>query len=423
MISTELLYNEFQSLQQNRKRNNEWLESVRSSAFEAFQRQGFPDIKKEDWRFTNILPFLKEDYQVPVDISAFKETTLPVIPSLDAHKIILQNGRLHTAPSIAGIKILPLTKALSNSELHSYFGRHILLNEQPFAALNTAFFEDGILIEIDKNAIVDKPLHIIHQYYHQQAGFIQPRVLIVANQNSKADIIETVTMSDGTPLFVNTVSEYYVKDNAQLSHYNIQLAPAAGRFVNFTQAVQDANSLFNSYVYTLPGAAFVRNNLHIALKGNNTETHLYGLYLGGHGQLIDNHSLVDHRQPNCMSNQLYKGVLTGNAKAVFNGKIYVHQAAQKTNAFQQNNNLLLSDKAVVDSKPQLEIFADDVKCSHGSTTGNFNNDALFYLKTRGIGEEKARKLLVNAFAFDVTNKIKIPALQKHVEKLISEGMN
>jgi len=182
---------------------------------------------------------------------------------------------------------------------------------------------------------------------------------------------------------------------------------------------QHRQSLYNNFTITLPGADLVRNDLQARLEEDHTETHLYGLYLAAGHQLVDNHTLVDHQKPNCHSNELYKGVLLEHATGVFNGKVFVHQEAQKTNAFQQNNNLVISNKATIDSKPQLEIFADDVKCSHGSTVGQFSEESLFYLRARGIGEEAAKGLLINAFAFDVTEKIRIPEVEAHVNELIS----
>jgi Fe-S cluster assembly protein SufD len=182
---------------------------------------------------------------------------------------------------------------------------------------------------------------------------------------------------------------------------------------------QKKHSVYNNYTFCLQGSDLLRNELHVLLDEEHTETNLYGLYLASGNQLVDNHTFVEHRKPNCYSNELYKGVLSEQASGVFNGKIHVYKDAQKTNAFQQNNNLLMGRKATVDSKPQLEIYADDVKCSHGSTVGQFSDEALFYLRARGIGEEMAKGLLINAFAFDVTEKIKIPELESHVNKLIS----
>ncbi len=228
--------------------------------------------------------------------------------------------------------------------------------------------------------------------------------------HAELNIIESfITINNpaksATSVFVNNVSEIVVNEQAHLQHYYIQTGNENTRYIHHTEVVQRASSLYNNYKASFPGTALLRNNLNVSLDGENIESHLYGLYLAGGRQLIDNHTIVDHLKPHCQSNELYKGVMKDEAVAVFNGKIFVRKNAQKTNAFQKNNNLMLSKKAVVDSKPQLEIFADDVKCSHGSTIGQFNEDALFYLKARGIGEEKAKALLIHAFAYDVTEKI------------------
>ena len=199
----------------------------------------------------------------------------------------------------------------------------------------------------------------------------------------------------------------------------MQTAESGTRLVTATEVNQARHSVYSNYTFSLPSADIIRNNLHMSLNDKETETHLFGLYLGRGKQLIDNHSLVNHKMPHCNSNEIYKGVLTENSVGVFNGKIYVQPYAQKTNAFQKNNNLLLSDTASINSKPQLEIFADDVKCSHGSTVGQLSNEAMFYLQSRGIGEQKARALLVNAFLFDVTEKIKIPELEEFVNHLVT----
>ncbi|MDP4255615.1 MAG: SufD family Fe-S cluster assembly protein, partial [Bacteroidota bacterium] len=192
------------------------------------------------------------------------------------------------------------------------------------------------------------------------------------------------------------------------------------RLIQHTTVRQKRQSLYNNFTVTLPGSELVRNELHVRMEEEYSESHLYGLYLTGGRQLVDNHTLVDHQKPSCQSNELYKGVLLDQSTGIFNGKIYVHKDAQKTNAFQQNNNLVIGDKATIDSKPQLEIFADDVKCSHGSTVGQFSEEALFYLRSRGIGEQTAKGLLINAFAFDVTEKIRTPALRSHINHLIGD---
>lgn len=425
MTTTTSLYDQFTALYNQKKEinGNDWLPSLRQEAFKAFSAQGFPTTKHEDWRFTNVLPFLKEPYTLtPSAASLHENKNAGSIPSLDAYEIVLKNGLLNEDVNIPGIKISPIRTAIQDPSVQQYLGKHSAVRDQGFTALNTALFENGIVIEAGKNAATDKPIHITHVYNAEEPFFVQPRILIIANRHSRIEIIESVFVKGRKSLFVNTVTECYVAENARVDQYHLQTAPENARFVNFTQVVQKGDSLYNNYTYTLPGAPLVRNNLHLDLDGSNTESHLYGLYLTGGNQLVDNHTLVNHMKPHCMSNELYKGVLLDQSKAVFNGKIFVQQDAQKTNAFQQNNNMLLSDKAIIDSKPQLEIFADDVKCSHGSTVGSFNNEALFYLKARGIGEVAARNLLVNAFAFDVTNKIQIPAVREYVEKLIAHKM-
>lgn len=425
MITTTSLYDQFITLYREKEtaQDNNWLKSLRDTAFEAFSGKGFPTTKLEEWRFTNVSPFLKEDFRLqPGAASLHKLHSVVHIPSLDAYEVVLKNGMLNEDVNIPGVKILPLRTALKNDDLKTYLGKRINLQKHPFAALNTALFENGIVIEAEKNSVCDKLIHITHVYNAEEAVFIQPRILIIAHRGSKIQIVESVVVIGDKPLFVNSVTECYVAENAQADQYNLQIAPSNAHFVNFNQTVQQSNSLYNNHTYILPDASLVRNNLHLDLNGANTESHLYGLYLAGASQLADNHTTVNHLFPNCLSNELYKGVMLDSARCVFSGRIFVDQDAQKTNAFQQNNNMLLSDTAVIDSKPQLEIFADDVKCSHGSTVGSLNKEALFYLQSRGIGETAARNLMVKAFAFDVTNKIQIPAVREYVEKLITRKM-
>ena len=266
-------------------------------------------------------------------------------------------------------------------------------------------------------------MHIIHIVTADSNIFIQPRFLFVTGAHAEATIVESfVSAESSANVFVNNVSEIVVGENAHLHHYYIQTGNAHTRYVHHTEVHQKASSVYNNYKASFPGSALLRNNLNIALDGENIESHLYGIYLAGGKQVVDNHTIVDHRKPHCQSNELYKGVMKDEAIAVVNGKIFVQKQAQKTNAFQQNNNLMLSQKAVVDSKPQLEIFADDVKCSHGSTVGQFNKEALFYLKSRGIGDEKAKALLIHAFAYDVTEKIPHAAVKSHINHLLEEGL-
>lgn len=407
------------------------LTALRQQAFQYFKKSGFPSNKVEDWKYTNLAPFLKESFTtsteeelVEVPEQVIKDAT---IPHLDVWKIILVNGvyrkDLSDTVNHEGIFVFSITEAATRPAFQKHFGKYTDLAKNHFEAANTALFQHGLYVEVKNNAIVEKPLHVIHINTADEPLFIQPRHLYVTGTSANASIIESFVIS-GTKanVFVNNVAEIFVGANANLHHYYIQGGNEKNRYVHHTEVYQQADSVYNNYKASFPGTSLLRNNLNIALDGENVESHLYGLYLSGGHQLVDNHTIVDHRKPHCQSNELYKGVLKDESTGVFNGKIFVRKDAQKTNAFQQNNNLMLGKKAVVDSKPQLEILADDVKCSHGSTVGQFNKDALFYLKSRGIGEEKARALLIHAFAFDVTEKIPIPEVQDHINHLIEEGL-
>lgn len=408
------------------------LDDLREKAFAEFKQLGFPSTKVEDWKYTNLAPFLKEEFDIDGDSPAGPvESAIAAakIPSLDCYTIVMVNGSYHAELSDIipgdGIFILPVAQALGRTAFKNHFGKHIKVEKNHFVALNTALFRHGLYIEVKNKAIIDKPIHIVHVAAPVSDNnlFLQPRHLFVTGAHSELTIAESYVSANGNAtVFVNNVSEIAVGENARLQHYYIQTGDVKTRYIHHTEVYQETSSVYNNYKASFPGTSLLRNNLNIVLDGENIESHLYGIYLAGGRQLVDNHTLVDHRKPHCQSNELYKGVMKDEAVGVFNGKIFVRQQAQKTNAFQQNNNLMLSKKAVVDSKPQLEIFADDVKCSHGSTIGQFNDEALFYLKSRGIGTEKAKALLIHAFAFDVTDKIPLPEVQAHINHLIEEGL-
>jgi len=419
------LVDEFENLNAD---DSDSLSLLRQPAFNAFKKQGFPSIKNEDWKYTNVVPFLKENFELESvegnDIEKLKSVVdTASIRFLDCYKIVLVNGRLDESlsdiPQIKGLKLRPLSEVKNDSRLHHYLEKNIDVERNAFAALNTAMFTDGSFIEVEPEKFIEKPVHAIHVFTSDKNIFVQPRHLFIAGENSTFSLIESVVNTDdASAIFINSVTNIILKQDAQFDHCVINSGKKGKRYIHQTQVSQAFQSLYNNYNFSLPEADLIRNNLNVVLEGKHTESHLYGLYLSTGNQLIDNHSLVDHRMPECNSNELYKGVLFDTSRAVFSGKIFVRVDAQKTNAFQQNNNLLLSDKATINSKPQLEIFADDVKCSHGATVGSFNTDALFYLRSRGIGENAARALLVNAFAFDVTNQIKNEHVKAHVQKLI-----
>ena len=400
---------------------------TRRQAFEKFRESGFPSIRNEDWKYTNITRFLKDEYALKLPQNATAPATLleaATIPDFDAYRIVLVNGVWQKEPGQSlpkGVELLSVAEAKQDPALAQWFEKPADNKDKFFTALNTALFSDGLFIRIKAGAMADKPIHIIHAFTSAQNLLLQPRHVWVLGERAELQIVESIVAeSSNAHIWANTRTEIYLHNDAKLDHVSIQSAPAGTRLVNHTTAHQKKQSLYNNYTFTLPGADLVRNDLQTRLEEDHTETHLYGLYLAAGQQLIDNHTLVDHQKPNCFSNELYKGVLLEQSTGVFNGKVFVHPDAQKTNAFQQNNNLVIGKKATIDSKPELEIYADDVKCSHGSTVGQFSEEALFYLRARGIGEAAARALLINAFAFDVTEKIKHPAVETYVNRLIAQ---
>lgn len=424
--------------------SNEDLRSLRQQAYDIFKTTGFPSTKNEEWKYTNIFPFLKDDYELEViqqDLSReeFEKTAKLVSAHLDevqhslkgeqkgAYRLVTVNGKINkelsVLPEASLVKIQPFDIAENEATFREYFGTIATMKDNAFVALNTALYNEGLFIEVPKGTVLDKPLHVVNVLLAGTNVFVQPRHLFVIHSGASFEMIETTITDDVSHnIFVNGVTEIAVAENAHFHHYDIQTGRKGMRFVQRVEATQQQHSNYSNYTFTLPGADLVRNNLTLHLNAANLESHLYGLYLTAGSQLVDNHTEVHHKEPHGESNQLYKGVLLDNSKAVFNGKIYVYQDAQKTNAFQQSNNILFSEKATVNAKPQLEIFADDVKCSHGTTIGQINKDALFYLQSRGLSEQTAKNLMVNAFAFDVTQKVKIPALRTYLEKLIAAEM-
>ncbi len=422
----------------------QYIKDIRKAAFEAFLQNGFPSTKNEEWRFTNMASYLKDDYilsgletmlstkeidaiyhAVEAKLSEIQEENIQT-----AYKIILINGHfsqeLSTLPSAQDVNIGSLNENLDNACVEKYFGT-IADTQEPahsYVALNTALYANGLFIEVPKGKTIEQPLYIFNVYTANRASMIMPRNLIVVNESAELTIVESVIdQTYGESVFINKVTEVAVAANAHCHHYEMQTGQPGMRLVQRVEATQMAHSTYNNYTFTFPGIDLVRNNLTINLNEANLESHLYGLYLTGGKQLVDNHTEVHHKFPNGESNQLYKGVLLDASRAVFNGKIKVYEDAQKTNAFQQSNNMLYSADAVVNAKPQLEIYADDVKCSHGTTIGQLSDEAIFYLQSRGIGLENARKLMVNAFAFDVTQKIKLAKLKDYLNDKIQNTIN
>jgi Fe-S cluster assembly protein SufD len=397
---------------------------LRGQAMESFSAQGIPGRKSEEYKYLNMELALKGDLApaAPKMISAEQVKGLAI--TKDAIVLVMINGRLsaeHTRfnNNIKGLQVSSIAEAFDNAAFQKHYAKYADVSADPFIALNTAMTEGGVFIHLEKGAVPEYPVHIIHISSSAENAVIHPRNLIVLEENAQAKIIESfVTIDSSAKVFNNALTEIVVEANANLQHYKIQEETENGYLVNTTQVIQKKQSVFSTNNFTLSGS-LVRNNLNIVLDDEFIETHLNGLYLTKGNQSVDNHTLVDHRKPNCNSNELYKGIIEERSSATFNGKIYVRKDAQKTNAFQSNKNILLSDDGTINTKPQLEIYADDVKCSHGTSTGKLDEDKIFYLRARGLSEASAKKLLMHAFASEVVEHIKIGELRDYVEEKIT----
>jgi len=395
----------------------------REEAFGIFEKEGFPTTKNEEWKYTNIAPVLKKEYNyLPSSSINKKDIENYFIDEIVVNSLVFINGvfsKEHSTILDKHIIVQNFSEAEKES-LDSYFNKETHPSKAAFTYLNTAFAENGAYIRIPKGKVIEHPI-VLHFLADAKDGniFVQPRNLIVAEENTQAQLIELITTIGNNGSFTNMVTEVALKQNANIQYYKIQNDSQSQ--VNTTQVYQQAKSSFTSATISLDGE-IVRNNLNVSLNSEYSEAFLYGLYFLKGKQHTDTHTLVIHAKPNCYSNELYKGVLADKSRGVFNGKILVQKDAQKTNAFQSNKNILLSPDAIMDTKPQLEIFADDVKCSHGATVGQMDEEPLFYLRSRGISENAAKALLVNAFANDIVEHIKIEVLKDKIEHLISNRL-
>jgi Fe-S cluster assembly protein SufD len=415
------------------EKRNAFISKIRKDAIQTFEEMGFPTTKNEEWKYTNITPILNYNFtpaENKVKLNA-KDISKFLIHGLKARLLVLGNGRFSEKHSSSfldleklGVKIAGLESMLKNSPelINKYFANYAKLNNG-FTALNTAFAKDGAFIYIPDNVTVIDPIHIISINGNTDENILsQPRNLIIAGKNSKVTIIETYNSITDKVHFTNVVTEVIAGENSNIEMYKIQDENLSSFHVSLTQVEQKKNSVFTVYTVTT-GGAIVRNDVNSVLDDEGCETHLYGLYLTDGSQHVDNHTLMDHAKPHCLSNELYKGVLNGKSRAVFNGKVFVRPDAQKTNAYQSNKNILLSPDATVDTKPQLEIYADDVKCSHGATVGQLDEESLFYLRSRGISKDMARSILIRAFANDIFDEMKNNELHEHLNNMVFEKLN
>ncbi len=364
-----------------------WLRALRESAFAHFVEQGFPTTRHEEWKYTSVAPITK----LPFKLSSSALSEVEGSSSNQIEDIFSDLSRAHLA-------------------------RYARCDANPFVALNTAFFTDGAVIRIPKGKVVTEPIRLVFAA-PESGATVHPRILIIAEENSQASIIEHFVGNGTTPYFTNTVTEIVVGEGATVEHIKIQEESASAFHIATIQAQLARNANFTSHSISL-GAKLARNNINLVLASEGIEAILNGLYLAGGDQLMDHHTVADHTAPHCNSHEFYHGILGGRARGVFNGKIFVRQAAQKTDAKQTNRNLLLSKTATVDTKPQLEIFADDVKCTHGATVGQLDENAIFYLRSRGIHEKEARRILTQAFASEIINRIKVESVRNSLGKTI-----
>lgn len=405
------------------------ISTFKKEAFNKLQSERFPTRKDEDWKYTNVSPIIKSAYQQGKSTKfEAEEIEGYCFDDLETIRIVIINGNLSTELSnlneiSEGVSIMTLKDALEIEEksvlINSLIEQKSGTQVNTFLPMNLAFANHGYLIESEKNVAVEKPFHFIYiNTKSNDSHFVHPQMFINAEVSSALTVIESYHTTDNEAIYFNNAANFiHVGKNAKVDHYKLQYESKAAFQINNTIVTQDRDSEYSNYTVDL-GGKIVRNNLSTELLDSGTQTNYYGVYLGLDKQHIDNQTFIDHAMPHCESNELYKGILTDHARGVFNGKVLVRQDAQKTNAFQQNSSLVLSNDAVMDAKPQLEIYADDVKCSHGATIGQLDKNSVFYLKSRGLNDEAARNLLQKAFLGDVVTHFKLdPVKQKVLQKI------
>jgi Fe-S cluster assembly protein SufD len=408
-----------------------WLQSLRRQGFARFSETGFPTTHQEDWRFTNVAAISRTEFEPapdvrisPADLDAFRTSDFPC-------QLTFVNGRfapgLSRIPELGKVKVSSLAQALASDpgSLQKHLGNYLNYRRDAFAALNTAFIQDGAYIHVSRGTVVEQPIYCLYVSVAADKPFVEhPRNLIVVEENSQASIIEdyvSLENSGSAVSFSNTVTELVAGENAVISHYML-VRPAQDAYNVSTLRIQQGRASNVATHSVLLSGALVRNNVHPVLAGDGAECLINGLFMANGRQHMDNYMLVEHASPHCNSRQFYNGVLNGQSHGVFHGRIIVHKDAQKTDAKQTNRNLLLSDDAQIDTKPQLEIYADDVKCTHGATIGQVEENALFYLRSRGLDEASAKHLLLLAFANECLDRMDSDQVRHHLERLVTEWL-
>jgi Fe-S cluster assembly protein SufD len=429
-VSTKVYEEQFLAASRNGGAQPAWLVPVRKAAFESFRETGFPSARDEEWRFTPLAPIAGATF-VPAPAASVSESD--IAPFYFGHpewpRLVFVNGRydasLSQVPALPdGVKLGSLAAAVSaDSSLERHVARHAPISTSPFTALNTAFITDGAYVHVPRGLVLEQPVTVLFVSTGDAADAVtHPRNLFIIEDGANASIVESyVTVAPGSRYFTNVVTEVVTGANAWVEHTRIQRESEAAYHVGRTHIEQAADSHYRSFTLAM-GGAMARHNLDAHLNAPNVETLMYGLYLTRGEQVVDNHTAIFHDHPNCRSWEVYKGVLDGKSRAVFNGKVFVQPEAQKTDAKQTNRNLLLSKQARVDTKPQLEIFADDVKCTHGATVGQLDDVALFYARSRGIPQVEAMRLLTYAFAAEVVSEVALTPVREELDRLLLERL-
>lgn len=404
---------------------------VRSEAMKNFEAKGFPTKKEEAWKYTSLNSLQKIDFSIfPKEVNAleYREVKKYFINEIDTYKIVFIDGIFSSNLSETthdGVDICLMSSALNKpmyKQIIDVYFNKVASKDESLTTLNTAFSKEGAYIYIPKNKMPKKPIEILHFATGSEATLmLQPRNLIIVEENAEVQIIERHQSLTTNEVLTNSVTEIFAAKNAIVDYYKVQNDAANASLIDNTYINQKDKSVVKVHTFSF-GGKLTRNNLNFYQNGEYIDSTMKGVTILGDKQHVDHHTLVHHIEPNCESHQDYKSIYGENSTGVFNGKIIVEKLAQKTNAFQQNNNILISDKATINTKPQLEIFADDVKCSHGCTIGQLDEDALFYLQSRGIPKKEARALLMYAFANNVLASVRIPELKTRINKLIANKL-
>lgn len=414
---------------ENQPNQPAWLFPLRKAGVSCFAEQGFPTLKDEDWRFTNVAPIaqlpFKPFFDGPPDKAVADALPRAVFANLKGSRLVFVNGHFaadlsstHGLP--ARVKLSSLAAALTKEAplLEKHLGRYAQAQGNAFAALNQAFFSDGAFIYVPGGVTINEPIQLIFVSTAKQAGdTIHPRNLIIAEANSKLTVVESYISTGNAAYFTNAVTELVAGDNAHVEHLKFQDEAASAYHIATIQGQFGRTSRVTMHSFAV-GAKLSRNNIRAKLAGEGLECILNGLYLTKDEQLADHHMIVEHAQPHCASHEYFNGILDDKSKGVFHGRILVQQIAQKTDAKQTNKNLLLSDEATADTKPQLEIYADDVKCTHGATIGQLNDESIFYLRSRGLDIETARRMLIHAFAGEIIDRIQCEPAREELNQLV-----